>query len=61
MDCKSFSYRTEEFRYIHYGNGREELYDHTNDPFEWHNVADQKKYLKTKKVLRSEMKTIIED
>ncbi len=30
--------RTERFRYIHYNDGSEELYDHSNDPHEWHNL-----------------------
>lgn len=31
--------RTEHWRYIRYSNGHEELYDHRQDPHEWHNVA----------------------
>jgi arylsulfatase A-like enzyme len=31
--------RTERWRYIRYADGGEELYDHTNDPNEWHNLA----------------------
>ena len=34
------SVRTERWRYIHYYNGDEELYDHENDPHEFHNIAD---------------------
>jgi len=30
--------RTERFRYIHYNDGSEELYDHSNDPNEWNNL-----------------------
>jgi arylsulfatase A-like enzyme len=33
--------RTEDYRYIHYHNGDEELYDHTKDPNEWTNLAAQ--------------------
>jgi len=33
--------RTEDWRYIRYANGDEELYDHTADPHEWHNLATQ--------------------
>lgn len=32
--------RTERWRYIRYHNGDEELYDHNNDPGEYHNLAD---------------------
>lgn len=34
-----WSLRTLEWRYILYNNGAEELYDHRNDPHEWHNLA----------------------
>jgi arylsulfatase A-like enzyme len=33
------SLRTDRWRYIRYVNGDEELYDHTTDPNEWHNLA----------------------
>lgn len=32
------------FRYIRYRNGDEELYDHDNDPQEWHNLAGDPGY-----------------
>jgi len=56
---QNFSYRTEKYRYILYSNGKEELYDHTKDTYEWNNVASEKKYKKAKKKLRSEMNAII--
>lgn len=31
---------TEHWRYIHYANGDEELYDCARDPYEWTNLAD---------------------
>ncbi len=31
--------RDDRFRYIRYRDGSEELYDHHNDPQEWHNLA----------------------
>lgn len=31
--------RTEHWRYIRYSDGTEELYDHRNDPHEWHNLS----------------------
>lgn len=34
-----FSVRDEQWRYIRYADGSEELYDHSNDPNEWHNLA----------------------
>jgi arylsulfatase A-like enzyme len=32
--------RTQLYRYIRYADGSEELYDHTVDPMEWKNLAD---------------------
>ncbi len=37
--------RSQNFRYIRYSDGTEELYDHRNDPNEWHNLAQQDKYV----------------
>lgn len=38
------SVRSKDFRYIHYVNGSEELYDHRNDPYEWKNLSNSKEY-----------------
>lgn len=38
--------RSEHFRYIRYADGSEELYDHRDDPREWHNLAGDPKYAK---------------
>ena len=32
--------RSEDYRYIRYADGSEELYDMGKDPNEWHNLAD---------------------
>jgi len=32
--------RSDRYRYIRYKDGSEELYDHENDPHEWHNLAN---------------------
>ena len=32
--------RTPDYRYIRYEDGGEELYDHSSDPNEWNNIAD---------------------
>ena len=45
------SVRTEKWRYIRYGTGEEELYDHNADPKEWHNLASNKKFADTKQKL----------
>jgi len=43
--------RTEQWRYIRYRDGGEELYDETNDLFEWTNLASDAKYQKVKAAL----------
>ena len=43
-----WAYRTERFRYIIYNNGKEELYDHANDPHEWNNLAGNPEFDKLK-------------
>jgi arylsulfatase A-like enzyme len=40
--------RDEHWRYIHYSDGEEELYDHKSDPKEWHNLAGDPAYQKIK-------------
>ncbi len=40
--------RTERWRYIHYADGSEELYDHDNDPLEWKNLAKDPKFASVK-------------
>ena len=37
---------------IQYADGSEELYDHTNDPYEWTNLASNPDSLKVIKELR---------
>jgi arylsulfatase A-like enzyme len=36
--------RNDRWRYIRYATGDEELYDHSRDPHEWHNLAYEKDY-----------------
>ncbi|ANQ51453.2 sulfatase [Flammeovirga sp. MY04] len=56
---QTYSYRTKDFRYIRYKDGKEELYDHRKDKYEWNNVASKKKYQKVKAQLKQEMFSII--
>lgn len=37
---KNHAVRSEDWRYIRYANGDEELYDEKSDPYEWKNVAN---------------------
>ncbi|MDT0551831.1 sulfatase [Urechidicola vernalis] len=59
LNEQNFSYRTADYRYIRYSNGKEELYDHKNDTFEWNNLASDKTYVKIKKRLKREMEYIL--
>lgn len=43
--------RTDRWRYIKYDDGSEELYDHSTDKYEWHNLASDPAYKKVKKKL----------
>ena len=47
------SIRTEQFRYIRYKDGQQELYDHKRDPHEWKNQADNPDYQEALKKLNS--------
>lgn len=40
----SASMRSKDWRYIHYYNGEEELYDSNKDPKEWENLANDPQY-----------------
>ena len=44
--------KTDRFRYIHYEDGSEELYDHLSDPNEWKNLASNIDYKKIKKQMK---------
>jgi arylsulfatase A-like enzyme len=43
--------RSDRWRYIRHPNSSEELYDHREDPHEWHNLADEPRYAEVKKRL----------
>ena len=56
---QTYSYRTRQFRLIRYGNGKIELYDHYKDPYEWQNIANDKKNKKLIQQLNNEMDNIL--
>ncbi len=56
-DADEFSIRSERYRYIRYVDGSEELYDHTTDPEEWHNLAHDPKFESIKHELASYIPT----
>lgn len=41
------SVRDSRWRYIHYADGSEELYDHESDPYEWTNLAQHSEHAPT--------------
>lgn len=52
------SIRTEKYRYIKYlKTGAEELYDHSNDPNEWTNLADRSDY----RAVKEELSVLVPD
>lgn len=53
--------RDDRFRYIRYRNGDEELYDHSNDPHEWVNLAANQKYQSIKDRLSEYFPTLNEE
>lgn len=52
--------RTKDWRYITYGEGQEELYNHTNDPNEWNNLANDPQYDSIKKELKAQLPKAVE-
>lgn len=56
---QNYSYRTKDWRYILYRNGKEELYNHKKDTYEWTNLAKDPEYSKIKAQLKEEMMQII--
>lgn len=47
------------FSPILYMDGREEPYDHRNDPYEWHNLAGDEGYLAIKQALKEELMALL--
>ena len=44
LSAKQHAVRDERWRYISYGNGEEELYDHKSDALEHYNLAKNKDF-----------------
>ena len=58
-DKKMHTLRNENYRYIVYTNGFEELYDHRNDQNEWNNIAGNSSSKEVLTMFRTELKRII--
>jgi arylsulfatase A-like enzyme len=54
------SIRTEQFRYIRYKEGQQELYDRAKDLHEWKNEADNPEYAEAIKALNSRLPAVEE-
>jgi arylsulfatase A-like enzyme len=52
FDEGMISIRNERYRYILYPDGTEELYDHSKDPFEHHNISGVEEYTEIKRELK---------
>jgi len=52
---KNHAVRTARWRYIQYRDGSEELYDHSNDPYEWKNLAGKPEYAEQIKTLSAHL------
>ncbi len=52
------SFRSEQWRYIRYADGSEELYNHDKDPYEWTNVAADANYADVKAAFASHIPAI---
>ena len=50
--------RSERWRYIHYADGGEELYDHNADPNEWTNLAGDPKQAADKAILKKSLPAV---
>jgi len=59
LEAQTFSYRTEDFRYVIYPNGQEELYDLHEDPGEWKNVAEDINFHDNKERLNAAVMKLI--
>ena len=53
--------RTERYRYIRYGDGGEELYDHSTDPHEWENRVGSADAAAVLEELRARMDAALEE
>lgn len=57
----SFALQTERYRYIRYGDGSEELYDHRSDLNEWTNLIGKPKFESIRKKLSADLQERLND
>ncbi|MEX0326398.1 MAG: sulfatase [Puniceicoccaceae bacterium] len=58
---QNYSLRSEDFRYIRYNDGVEELYDHRTDPYEWENLAGDVSHTTTLEAFREKLAAFLPD
>jgi len=56
---QNYAVRSENYRYIHYPSGEEELYDHSKDNNEWKNLIFDPDYATVAQELRDELKALV--
>lgn len=56
---QNYTYRSRDWRYIRYHNGKEELYNHATDPDEWHNLASNKNFDNVRNDMRDQLLEMI--
>ncbi len=56
---QNYAVRSENYRYIHYPSGEEELYDHSKDNNEWKNLIFDSNYATVAQELRDELKALV--
>ena len=52
LDPGGYAVVNQQWRYIHYSDDTEELYDLRRDPNEWYNLAEDEAYTAVKRALR---------
>ncbi len=53
LQAHEYAITNRDWRYIRYGDGQEELYNHNNDPHEWDNLARDRAY----ELIRADMRS----
>ena len=53
MEPNAYAIINKTYRYIHYADGGEELYQVQSDPNEWYNIADDPQFVSVKATLQN--------
>jgi hypothetical protein len=55
---RNHAVRVDQWRYIRYADGSEELYDHSKDEYEWNNLAEKVAFAKIKTELAKHLPAV---